>query len=124
MWVILLIVIGLYFFMNQKSVVTAKCNQDEDDTCKMYNQRDIQSKCTSMCIKINPKYTFNGTHSMKGNEHICECNTSKEKFTLDFTNFGENPDILPDLVPDDSKFSNRDYLEQQEEKRYNSLIFG
>jgi hypothetical protein len=110
--------------MNQKSVVTAKCNQDEDDTCKMYNQRDIQSKCTSMCIKINPKYTFNGTHSMKGNEHICECNTSKEKFTLDFTNFGENPDILPDLVPDDSKFSNRDYLEQQEEKRYNSLIFG
>lgn len=124
MWIIILIAIVLYFFMNQTGKVTTKCNQDEDDTCKMYNQRDIQSKCSSMCVKLNPNYTFTGTYYKEDNEHVCECDTSTEKFTLDFTNFGENPDILPDIVPDDSKFSNRDYLEKEEENRYNKLIFG
>lgn len=124
MIVILLILAFLYFFVFNKSSFTVKCNSDEDDTCKMYNQRDIQSKCTSMCIKLNPKYIFNGQYKKENNEHACGCIESPEQFTLDFTNVGDNPDILPDIVPDDSKFSNRNYLEKEEEKRYHSLIFG
>lgn len=121
---ILLILAFVYFFVFNKQSLTVKCNSDEDDTCKMYNQRDIQSKCNSMCSKLNPKYVFNGQYIKEDNEHICGCAKSPEQFTLDFTNVGENPDILPDIVPDDSKFSNRDYLEKEEEKRYNKLIFG
>lgn len=124
MIVILLIIAFMYFFMFNQTTVTVRCNSDEDDTCKMYNQRDIQSKCTSMCTKLNPRYIFNGQYTKENNEHVCECKESPEQFTLDFTNFGENPDLLPDVVPDDSKFSNRDYLENEEEKRYNKLIFG
>lgn len=124
MIVILLILAFLYFFIFNKTSLTVKCNSDEDDTCKMYNQRDIQSKCTSMCAKVNPRYIFNGEYKKAENEHICGCEESPEQFTLDFTNFGENPDILPDVVPDDSKFSNRDYLEKEEENRYHKLIFG
>ena len=120
---ILLILAFLYFFVFKTSF-TVKCNSDSDDTCKMYNQRDIQSKCTSMCTKLNPKYVFNGQYKKEDKDHICGCIESPEQFTLDFTNVGDNPDILPDIVPDDSKFSNRDYLEKEEEKRYNKLIFG
>lgn len=123
MIVILLVLAVLYFFIFNTSR-TVKCNSDEDDSCKMYNQRDIMTKCTSMCTKLNPKYIFNGQYKAEGNEHICGCEQSPEKFTLDFTKVGENPDILPDIIPDDSKFSNRDYLEKEEERRYNSLIFG
>jgi hypothetical protein len=124
MIVILIALAFLYFFVFNTSSITVKCNSDEQDACKMYNQRDIQTKCTSMCNKLNPKYIFNGQYTKNDNEHICGCSESPEQFTLDFTNVGENPDILPDIVPDDSKFSNRDYLEKTEEKRYHSLIFG
>lgn len=130
MWLILLLIViayYYYFFNNPKPVVTSvtvRCNSESDDACKMYNQRDIQSKCTAMCIKENPKLIFNGKYVKENDDHVCGCEIPTEKFTLDFTNFGDNPDILPDVVPDDSKFSNRNYLEKTEEERYHSLIFG
>jgi hypothetical protein len=96
------------------------CDEESDDLCKMYNQRDIQSKCSAMCIKNNPNHVFTGTHRKEGNKHVCECELPKENFTT----VNENPDILPDVVPSDVKFSDRNYLEKEQEKRFNKLIFG
>lgn len=123
LFIVLLIAAVVYYFINNKNK-TVKCNIDSDDSCKMYNQRDIQSKCSSMCIEQNPNYIFTGKHTYVNNEHVCECDYPEEKFTLDFTNINENPDILPDVVPSDVKFSDRNYLEKEQEKRYGSLIFG
>lgn len=128
MWLILLLIVIAYYYFNREKPLptsfTVRCNSESDDSCKMYNQRDVQSKCEAMCIKENPLSRFSGEYSKQGNDHVCECELPKEKFTLDFTNFGEHPDVLPDIVPDDSKFSNRDYLEKTEEARYHNLIFG
>jgi hypothetical protein len=126
---LVLIVFGLvyYFLIYKNSDLTKKtvsCNSDIDVSCKMYNSRDIKSKCSSMCSKENPKYIFTGEYNKKYNEHTCGCEIPKEQFTLDYTDAHETPDILPDTVPDDSKFSNRDYLEKEQENRYNKLIFG
>lgn len=124
MWIIILLLaaVAFYFINNKDKTVT--CNIDADDSCKMYNQRDIQSKCSSMCTEKNSKYIFTGQHKQVNNEHVCECDYPAEKFTLDFTNVGENPDILPDVIPTDVKFSDRNYLEKQEENRFKDLIFG
>ena len=122
MWFIILLLaaVAFYFLKNNKTV---RCNIDSDISCKMYSQQDIQTKCTSLCLEKNNKYVFTGTHRQEGKEHLCECDYP-EKFTLDFTNIGENPDILPDVIPTDVKFSDRNYLEKTEEKRYKDLIFG
>jgi hypothetical protein len=122
--IVLLIAAAAVFYFFNESNKTVKCNIDSDDSCKMYNQRDIQSKCESMCTEQNPKYIFTGQHKQVNNEHICECAYPKEKFTLDFTNVGDNPDIIPDVVPTDVKFSDRNYLEKEQENRYKGLIFG
>jgi hypothetical protein len=90
----------------------------------MYNHRDINSKCTNLCKAENPNLIFTGNLQENNDAYICECNYSTEPFTLDFTNIGENPDILPDIIPDDTKFSDRNYLEDVQQKRYHSLIFG
>jgi hypothetical protein len=124
LFIVLLIAAVVYYFINNARNKTVKCNMDSDDSCKMYNQRDIQSKCSSMCIEQNPKYIFTGKHTQVNNEHVCECDYPEEKFTLDFTNVSETPDILPDVVPSDVKFSDRNYLEKEQEKRYKGLIFG
>jgi|GWRWMinimDraft_12_1066020.scaffolds.fasta_scaffold18678_2 hypothetical protein len=124
LFIVLLIAAVVYYFINNTSNYTVKCNIKSDYSCKMYNQRDIQSKCSSMCVAQNPNYIFTGKHTLVNNEHACECDYPKEKFTLDFTNVDENPDILPDVVPSDVKFSDRNYLEKEQEKRYGNLIFG
>lgn len=126
MWIIFIIIIAIIYykmFMYPKNFI-AKCNSDSNDSCKMYNQRDIQSKCEYMCKTLNPKFIFSGKHSQNDNEHICECEERSEKFTLDFTPIKEHQDILPDKIPNDSKFSDRNYLEKEEEQRYRNLIFG
>lgn len=130
--VLLIAAVGYYVIINQDNQDNqdnednkiVKCNIDSNISCKMYNQRDINSKCSSMCLGQNPKYIFTGKHKQVNNEHICECDYINEKFTLDFTNINENPDILPDVVPSDVKFSDRSYLEKEQEKRYGGLIFG
>jgi hypothetical protein len=123
---ILLLIATVVFYLkyNQHSKPIVKCNIDRDNSCKMYNHRDIQSKCESMCIKQNPQYNFTGQHKQVNNEHMCECSYLEEKFTLDFTNVNDNPDIIPDVIPTDAKFSDRNYLETEQEKRYKGLIFG
>lgn len=129
---ILILTIVYFVFFNGKNKnlkhmskpITVKCNES-DVNCRMYNVRDIQSKCQSLCVQENHDYVFTGNHKQKDDEHICECNYPNiEKFTLDFTNVGENPDILPDIIPTDMKFSDRNYLEKVKEERYKDLIFG
>lgn len=126
---LLIIIVFIYYFKNTiingkvNENITVSCNES-DISCKMYNPRDIQSKCQSLCVQENPKYVFTGTHKQIDSKHTCECSYPIEKFTLDFTNVGEHPDILPDVVPSDMKFSDRNYLEKEEGKRYHDLIFG
>lgn len=125
---LLLVAIVFYFVYNSykrnKNDKIVRCNMNTDDSCKMYNQRDIRSKCSSMCIEQNARYIFTGNHKHVGNDHVCECDYPEEKFTLNFTNINNNPDILPDIVPNDIKVAGRKYVEKEQEKRYGGLIFG
>lgn len=120
--IILLVILILFLFLYKKTVLK-RCKKS-DIECIMYNHRDINSKCTRLCQEYDSNLIFTGNLQQDDDEYICECNYAKEPFTLDFTNVGENPDILPDVVPDDMKFSDRNYAESVQEKRYNSLIFG
>jgi hypothetical protein len=121
LFILLLIAATVYYFINNNNKnKIVKCNIDSDDSCKMYNERDIRSKCSSMCIEQDKNYVFTGQYKKVNDDHVCECDYSKDKFT----NINENPDILPDAVPSDVKFSDRNYLEKEQEKRYGGLIFG
>lgn len=118
---ILLAIILLYFVFTPKSnnvtKETVTCNENLDDSCKMYNARDVNSKCTSMCI-LKYQQSFNGNHTVTDKIHTCDC-------TLEHFTQIESPDsFLPSVIPDDKLFSNRDYVQNQEESRYNKLIFG
>lgn len=133
MMLLILITIGLlYYFLiyknnniKQSQTTTVSCNSETDIYCKMYNLRDIQSKCERMCMTQDEKYVFSGEFNQKDNENICGCEIPiKNTPTEEFTNLDENVDILPDIIPDDSKFSNRDFLEKEQENRFNKLIFG
>ena len=119
--IIIFITILIIFLYNKK--IIKRCRKDNAE-CNMYNHRDITSKCNRLCKEENPNLIFTGNLQENSDEYICECDYSTEPFTLDFTNVGENPDILPDVIPDDTKFSDRNYLENVQQKRYNSLIFG
>lgn len=119
---ILLAIILLYFIFESKSnnsvpKETVACDENLDNSCKMYNTRDVNSKCTSMCI-LKYQQSFNGNHTVSDKIHTCDC--TLESFTQI-----ESPDsFLPSVIPDDKLFSNRDYVQNQEESRYNKLIFG
>jgi hypothetical protein len=124
MWIIILLAIAAYYFYrnNKKSdIFISSCNSIEDDGCKMYNSRDIQSKCESLCLEKNNSAMFTGEYFKDGDSHNCECKiTPKEQFTQ----FGEHQDILPDKVPTDAAFSDRGYTEKMQEDRYKKLQFG
>lgn len=122
MWIIILLAIAAYFYFNRKSdVFVSSCNSVEDDACRMYNSRDIQSKCESLCLEKDKNSRFTGNYIKDGDNHNCECEI-KPKET--FTQFGEHPDILPDKVPTDAAFSDRGYTEKIQEDRYKKLQFG
>ncbi len=122
---LIIIAAFVYFFLIKSDINPVKdmkvsCNMSEDDSCKMYNQRDIQSKCQFLCVQKNKDYIFNGNSLKKGDIQICECIEAPEKFT----DFGNNPDILPDKVPNDEAFSDRNFVEKTQEDRFHKLIFG
>lgn len=120
---IILSIILIYFIYksstetSQSSSMLAICNENTDDKCKMYNNRDINSKCTSMCI-LKYQTSFNGNHMVKNKIHTCECNLEN------YSNIDSETSFLPSTIPDDKLFSNRNYVQSQEESRYNKLIFG
>jgi len=127
MWILLLLV--FIFILKQNMLnnpnketknISVSCNDETSIDCKMYNHRDIQTKCSALCKKKDQQYIFSGKYMKKKNVHMCECELEGEAFV----NTNEHPDILPDVIPDDSRFSNRDYSEQENAKRYNKLIFG
>lgn len=122
MWILILLAICVYFYITRKSdVFTVSCNSTEDDGCKMYNTRDINSKCQSLCVEKNKNAKFTGEYLKDKDVHSCECQIKPAE---SFTQFGENPDILPDKVPTDAAFSDRSYTEQMQEDRYKKLQFG
>lgn len=122
MWILILLAIGVYFYISRKSdVFTVSCNSTEDDGCKMYNTRDINSKCQSLCVEKNKNSKFTGLYLKDNNIHNCECKIHEAE---SFIPVGEHPDILPDEVPTDAAFSDRSYTEQMQEDRYKKLQFG
>ena len=118
MWIIILLAIAAYFYYTSSkkpNVFVVSCNSNEDDGCKMYNSRDINSKCETLCLKKNENAIFTGEYIKDNDNHHCEC---KIKSNEEFTQFGNNPDILPDKVPTDAAFSDRSYTEKMQEDRY------
>lgn len=120
---LLFIIVSILFYSVYIPDRFVSCDEKLEQSCKMYNTRDINSKCTGMCMsKYNTQ--FSGHHIKKDNIHTCECgNDVSEKFTESEQTLYD-VEILPEIIPDDKKFSNRDYVQNQEENRYNKLIFG
>lgn len=103
---------------------TVICDESQDDSCKMYNNRDINSKCTSLCLD-KYKTQFSGKHTVKDSIHVCDCKQIKEmKDKEKFTEIQSPDSFLPNIIPDDHLYSDRNYVQNQEEARYNKLIFG
>ena len=123
--VILLIIVGYFILQNFQKPYTISCDASSDISCKMYSIRDIQSKCSAMCVKLSPNYVYDGKHTVKDDIHECECTPSKtEHFELDFTKINEDTHILPNDIPNDESFSNRNVLDKHKEDRLHKLIFG
>lgn len=102
-----------------------KCDESKDVSCKMYNHRDINSKCTSLCqSRPQGPLLFNGNHTAVGGIHTCECAPAVEHFTLDFSNITTNIQPLQDPLPTDAKYNDRNVLEQHQQDRLKNLIFG
>lgn len=111
--------ITIYDKKDKGKKYNVSCDEKLQNSCMMYNFRDINSKCTSMCM-LKYKSSFSGNHIKKNSVNICECNTNLEQFS----DIKANDVILPQIVPDDKSFSDRNYVQNQEENRYNKLIFG
>lgn len=78
------------------------CDSTTDSSCKLYNHRDINSKCSSLCLIKNKNFIFSGNHIEENNIHSCECKyTTKESFN--------NLNTIPIPIP---------------KNKYQSLIFG
>jgi hypothetical protein len=111
---------------NNNIIYTVSCNE-EDISCKMYNHRDITSKCTAMCHIKFPDSDFNDNHTFKDNIHACECVPKTDK-TDNVEKFVPMKDfdtpILGEHVGTDVLFSDRNYTEKQNHDRFSSLIFG
>ena len=99
---ILIYIIYILFFNNNAYLVS--CNSD-NPSCKMYNHRDITSKCNSMCSVKNPNYIFNDNHTYKNGIHTCEC-------------------IVKETFINERKIKDQDQTEKFEEQRLHTLIFG
>jgi hypothetical protein len=101
------------------------CDESKDISCRIYNHRDINSKCTSLC-QSHPQgpLLFNANHTAVGGIHTCECIPIVEHFTLDFSNITSNVQTLQDPLPSDNKYNDRNVLEQHEQDRLKNLIFG
>lgn len=101
------------------------CDESKDISCRMYNHRDINSKCTSLCqSRPQGPLLFNGNHTAVGGIHTCECAPIIEHFTLDFSNINTNIQTLQDPLPSDAKYNDRNVLEQHQQDRLKNLIFG
>lgn len=110
-------------YTNKKNTTkyTVTCDS-KDISCKMYNHLDIDSKCTSMCLKKYPNSTFDGNHTeLPDGSHKCECTPEKEQF-ISIGDF-DKP-ILGNTIQTDLLFSNRNYVEKVQKDRLQKLIFG
>jgi hypothetical protein len=96
----------------------------------MYNHTDIYSKCSALCKakNINSQFKLGNVHSQMYNIHSCECTLSSEssKESSKETNkqsikeqFGNNNNNDNNI-----NYSDRNYIEQQNESRLKKLIFG
>lgn len=122
MWyIIILLAVAYYFYTRKYDIFVTSCNSQQDDGCKMYNSRDINSKCQSLCVEKDKNSIFTGEYIKDNDIHYCEC---KIKPKESFTQFGNHQDILPDKVPTDAAFSDRSYTEKMHEDRYKKLQFG
>ena len=85
---LILILISLYIIYNIYNTIKPKtiayCKvSNSNPSCKMYNSRDINTKCSAMCVLEHPESSYNGKYELKGDIHICECKTkNKEKLQI------------------------------------------
>lgn len=128
------IIIG-YYFMNTSKPYDGI----------LYNHQDVKSYCDAICI--NKNQVFNGVFDRKSmfSNTICGCehikDTPRNENTVQninnggsfipsiadielYTNIDDKTTILPQVVPSDTIFNDRNVLEQHTKNRLNSLIFG
>lgn len=112
-FLLLLSIVILFYFFHPRDKTklqfnnTVSCNINTP-SCKMYNNRDIVSKCSSMCKLTGSMY--NNIHTFKDNIHTCGCEILEtEHFTQEHN---------------DDDHDDRDSIEQQRYNKLNSLIFG
>ena len=87
MWIIILLAIAAYFYYTSSkkpNVFVVSCNSNEDDGCKMYNSRDINSKCETLCLKKNENAIFTGEYIKDNDNHHCECKIKSNEEVLCF----------------------------------------
>jgi hypothetical protein len=107
--------------MIEESLDVMKCDSKVDISCKMYNHRDINSKCTTLCSLKGELMKFNGNHRVEDGVHTCEC---KEIPIVEMFSDVDTSNIKLEGVKTDERFNDRDILEKHEQKRLQNLIFG
>jgi len=91
----------------------------------MYNHKDISTTCTALCKLKNDKSLFTNEYSKKNGIYSCECvNDIIDKNVEHLSNIKDIVPILPQEIPTDILYSDRNYVEQQNESRLKKLIFG
>lgn len=124
----ILILIKLLEFITSRSkqtISTVSCDSKKDMLCKMYNHKDISTTCTALCKLKDDKSSFTNKYSKKNGIYSCECtNKIIDKNVEHLSNIKDIVPILPQEIPTDILYSDRNYVEQQNESRLKKLIFG
>lgn len=131
-----IILIILIIFMtsspkHKQSTFTVSCDSTSDISCKMYNHKDISNKCTGLCKSKDTNSLFANKYSKQNDIYSCECTSSPELTNETVTNIIQQP-VKEQFSNDDKHrdsdnnitYSDRNYIEQQNESRLKKLIFG
>lgn len=128
----------------------AQCNSKNDIPCRIWNVRDAESKCDSLCNKQYPGSNFTGNYTTEfstpdyifNTDVIAKCECNLDDVTNNVTNVStekmENLMNTKDTKTKDTKTTDtktkdaqtsqskltRDQIEIEKNKIYNRLIFG
>ncbi len=122
LFTITLIILLCILLSKNNNTFIVSCNSKTDNLCKMYNHKDISSTCSALCKSKVDNALFINEYSKKNNIYSCTCSTIQHVEHL--SNIKDITNILPQEIPTDVLYSDRNYVEQQNESRLKKLIFG
>jgi len=126
LFIIILFTLLIFITSRRKqSIFTVSCDSNTDMLCRMYNHKDISTTCDALCKLKDDKSSFTNEYSKKNGIYSCECvNDIIDKNVEHLSNIKDIVPILPQQIPTDILYSDRNYVEQQNESRLKKLIFG